>query len=126
MSSSVSAQRRAGLARRHRRVRNKVAGSAERPRLVVVRSARHIYAQVVDDDRGHTLTSASTLDTALRGEAEQGAGDKTARAAAVGRLVAERAQSLGVSAVVFDRGGRRYHGRIAALADAAREQGLRF
>ena len=126
MPSNVSSQRRVGLARRHRRVRNKVAGTAERPRLVVVRSARHIYAQVVDDDRGHTLTSASTLDAPLRGDAGAGVGDKTARAAAVGRLVAERAQSLGVQYVVFDRGGRRYHGRIAALADAAREQGLRF
>jgi large subunit ribosomal protein L18 len=126
MPSNVSAQRRASLARRHWRVRKKVAGTAERPRLVIVRSARHIYAQVVDDDRGHTLTSASTLDESLRGEAGRGAGDKTAQAAVVGRLVAERAQALGVSAVVFDRGGRRYHGRIAALADAAREQGLRF
>jgi len=126
MPSNVSSQRRVGLARRHRRVRNKVAGTAERPRLVVVRSARHIFAQVVDDDRGHTLTSASTLDAPLRGDAGPGVGDKTARAAAVGRLVAERAQSLGVQSVVFDRGGRRYHGRIAALADAAREQGLRF
>jgi large subunit ribosomal protein L18 len=126
MPSNVSSQRRVGLARRHWRVRKKVAGTAGRPRLVVVRSARHIYAQVVDDDRGHTLASASTLDAAFRGEAGQGAGDKTAQAAAVGRLVAERAQALGVDAVVFDRGGRRYHGRIAALADAAREQGLRF
>lgn len=122
MSTKVSAERRVRRLRRHVRVRKKVVGTSARPRLVVTRSARHIYAQVVDDGVGHTLASASTLDPSLRG----GAGDKTARAAAVGRLVAERARAAGVAAVVFDRGGRTYHGRIAALADAAREGGLEF
>ncbi len=122
MPTTFSAQRRLGLARRHARVRKKVSGTPARPRLVVNRSTRHIYAQVVDDLRGHTLASASTLDATLR-EVE---GDKKAAAAAVGRLLAERARAAGVEAVVFDRGGRRYHGRIAALADAAREGGLQF
>jgi large subunit ribosomal protein L18 len=103
-------------------VRKKVSGTPARPRLVVTRSARHIYAQVVDDVAGHTLASASTLDGSLRGAG----GDKTSRAALVGHLVAERARAAGVEAVVFDRGGRTYHGRLAALADAAREGGLKF
>lgn len=107
--------------RRHARVRKKVAGTSERPRLNVFRSAAHIYAQVIDDTAGHTLASASDLDKALAT-----AGDKTARAAAVGRLVAERAKSAGIEAVVFDRGGYKYHGRVRALAEAAREAGLRF
>ena len=119
---NVSSARRIGKARRHFRVRKKVAGSAVRPRLVVTRSARHIYAQVVDDLQGHTLAAASTLDTDLRG----GDGDKTARARKVGALVAERAKAAGIDAVVFDRGGNRYHGRVAALADGARENGLTF
>src|SRR3954451_12920223 len=114
---SVSGLRRLGRARRHFRVRKKVSGTPIRPRLVVTRSTRHIYAQVVDDLAGRTVASASTLDTTIRG----GEGDKTARARAVGTLVAERAKSAGIDAVVFDRGGNRYHGRIAALADAARE-----
>jgi large subunit ribosomal protein L18 len=122
MPSTVSATRRAGLARRHLRVRKKVTGTGQRPRLVVNRSSRHIYAQLVDDTQGHTLASASTLDATLR-EAD---GDKTAAAASVGRLIAERARAAGVEDVVFDRGGRRYHGRIAALANGAREAGLRF
>ncbi len=117
-----SAQRRIGRARRHFRVRKKVAGSAARPRLVVTRSARHIYAQVVDDLVGHTLAAASTLDADVRGTT----GDKKARAAAVGALVASRAKAAGIDTVVFDRGGNRYHGRIAALAEAAREGGLAF
>ncbi|MDQ6649098.1 MAG: 50S ribosomal protein L18 [Actinomycetota bacterium] len=111
-----------GRARRHFRVRKKVAGSAARPRLVVTRSARHIYAQVVDDLVGHTLAAASTLDADVRGTT----GDKKARAAAVGALVASRAKAAGIDTVVFDRGGNRYHGRIAALAEAAREGGLAF
>lgn len=119
-----SATRRFSRVRRHFRVRKKVSGSAARPRLVVTRSARHIYAQVVDDTRGHTLASASTLDPSVRGAVE--AGDKKARAASVGRLVAERAVGAGVDKVVFDRGGNTYSGRIAALADAAREGGLDF
>jgi large subunit ribosomal protein L18 len=122
MPSTISATRRAGVARRHFRVRKNVSGTAARPRLVVTRSARHIYAQVVDDTRGHTLASASTLDTTLR----SADGDKSKAAAAVGALIAERAKAAGVEAVVFDRGGRKYHGRIAALADGAREAGLRF
>ncbi len=120
--SKTAALRRAHRARRHLRVRKKVAGTAGRPRLVVFRSARHIYAQVIDDGAGHTLAAASTLDASLAG-AE---GDKTARARAVGRLVAQRATAAGIDKVVFDRGGNRYTGRIAALADAAREGGLDF
>ena len=108
--------------RRHIRVRKRVTGTAERPRLVVTRSNRGITAQVIDDNVGHTLASASTLDTTIRG-AE---GDKSAKAAQVGALVAERAKAAGIEAVVFDRGGNRYAGRIAALADAAREAGLKF
>jgi large subunit ribosomal protein L18 len=122
MPSTISAKRRAGVTRRHFRVRKRVTGSTARPRLVVTRSARHIYAQVVDDTRGHTLASASTLDVTVRGTE----GDKSKAAAAVGALIAERAKAVGIDAVVFDRGGRKYHGRIAALADGAREAGLRF
>jgi len=114
--------RRVGRARRHFRVRKNVAGSAERPRLVVTRSLRHITAQVVDDLKGHTLASASSIDASIRG-AE---GDKSAIARQVGTLLAERAKAAGVAKVVFDRGGNRYAGRIAALADAAREAGLEF
>jgi large subunit ribosomal protein L18 len=106
--------------RRHLRVRKKVAGTAVRPRLVVNRSARHIFVQIVDDTVGRTLASASTLDETIR-SAE---GDKTAKAKLVGALVAERAKSAGITAVVFDRGGYQYHGRVAALADSAREAGL--
>src|SRR4051794_884467 len=114
--------RRAARARRHLRVRKKVHGTSARPRLVVTRSTRHITAQVVDDVAHRTLVSASTLDASIRG----GDGDKKASAAAVGRLIAERAKAAGIDAVVFDRAGNRYHGRIAALADAAREGGLTF
>jgi len=106
--------------RRHLRVRKKVAGTTARPRLVVNRSARHIFVQVVDDTVGRTLVSASTLDESIR-SAE---GDKTAKAKLVGSLVAERAKNAGITAVVFDRGGYQYHGRVAALADSAREAGL--
>jgi large subunit ribosomal protein L18 len=115
---------RKGIARkrRHLRVRKKVAGTTARPRLVVNRSSRHMVAQVVDDTAGVTLASASTMDASLR----TAAGDKTEKARKVGELVAERAKAAGVSAVVFDRGGNRYHGRIAALADGARESGLEF
>jgi large subunit ribosomal protein L18 len=106
--------------RRHLRVRKRIAGTAERPRLVVTRSSRHVVAQVVDDTRGHTLASASTMEVDLRGLD----GDKTAKARRVGELLAERARAAGVEAVVFDRGGNRYHGRVAAVADGAREGGL--
>jgi large subunit ribosomal protein L18 len=122
MPSTISAVRRAGVKRRHFRVRKRVTGVATRPRLVVTRSARHIYAQIVDDTQGHTLVSASTLDVTLRGAD----GSKINAATAVGTLIAERAKEAGVETVVFDRGGRKYHGRIAALADGAREAGLRF
>lgn len=106
--------------RRHARVRKYVAGTAQRPRLVVSRSARHMVAQLVDDTAGRTLASASTLEADLR-SAE---GDKTAKARKVGELIAERGKSAGVTAVVFDRGGNKYHGRVAAVADGAREAGL--
>ena len=108
--------------RRHYRVRKKVRGSAARPRLAVFRSSKHITAQVIDDITGRTLAAASTHEKDLRTGAT---GNKTA-AASVGRLVAERAKAAGVSQVVFDRGGFLYHGRVAALADAAREAGLEF
>ena len=120
--AGVSAKRAVGKARRHFRVRRNVRGTAERPRLVVTRSTRHISAQIIDDLKGHTLVSASTLDASLRG-AE---GDKSSQAGKVGTLLAERAKAAGISKVVFDRGGNKYAGRIAALADAAREAGLEF
>jgi large subunit ribosomal protein L18 len=106
--------------RRHRRIRRKVAGTAERPRLCVFRSLRHIYAQLVDDDAGRTLVAASSHN--LDGES----GNNTKTAQDVGKLVAERAREKQIDAVIFDRGGYRYHGRIKALADAARENGLKF
>ena len=106
--------------RRHARLRKKVIGTEERPRLVVTRSARHVFVQVVDDSKGHTLASASTLESDLR----TFEGDKTAKSRKVGELIAERAKQAGVDAVVFDRGGNRYAGRIAAIADGAREGGL--
>jgi len=114
--------RAAAQAKRHLRVRKKVTGSPQRPRLVVNRSARHMFAQIVDDTAGRTLASASTLDAGIRG----GDGDKTARARQAGELLARRAAEAGIRAVVFDRGGYAYHGRLAALADAAREGGLDF
>ncbi|WP_433499609.1 50S ribosomal protein L18 [Sphaerimonospora sp. CA-214678] len=117
-----TAARVVSRARRHRRVRKKVVGTEQRPRLVVNRSARHLFVQIVDDTRGHTLVSASTMDASLRG-AE---GDKTDKAKKVGELLAQRAKTAGITAVVFDRGGNRYAGRIAALADSAREGGLEF
>jgi large subunit ribosomal protein L18 len=104
--------------RRHLRVRKKVEGSSARPRLAVTRSARNTFAQLIDDTAGNTLASASTLE--IRG----GEGDKTAKAKQVGMLLAERAVKAGISAAVFDRGGLAYHGRVAALADGAREGGL--
>ncbi len=106
--------------RRHLRVRKRVAGSAARPRLVVNRSAKNTFAQLVDDVSGSTLAAASTLDSSIR----TADGDKTAKARRAGALLAERAAQAGISAVVFDRGGYAYHGRIAALADGAREAGL--
>ncbi|MGH8824662.1 MAG: 50S ribosomal protein L18 [Jiangellaceae bacterium] len=108
--------------RRHLRVRKKITGSAASPRLVVTRSLRHMVAQVVDDSTGRTLASASSMETDLRGEA----GDKTAKARKVGELVAQRARTAGIGTVVFDRAGNRYHGRVAAVADGARDGGLKF
>jgi large subunit ribosomal protein L18 len=117
-----AAARRVGRARRHFRVRKDISGTPARPRLVVTRSLRHIVAQLVDDTQGRTLVSASTMDTSLRGAS----GTKSDLARQVGTLVADRAKAAGISKVVFDRGGSRYQGRIAALADAAREAGLEF
>jgi large subunit ribosomal protein L18 len=108
--------------RRHLRVRKKVSGTAGRPRLAVKRSARHIFAQLVDDGTGRTLASASTMDSGIK----DAGGDKTAKARRVGELLARRAQEANVAAAVFDRGGYAYHGRVAALADGAREGGLKL
>ena len=113
---SKSAQRN----RRHARLRKRVVGTESRPRLVVTRSARHVFVQVVDDSKGFTLASASTLETGLR----TFDGDKTAKAHKVGELVAERAKAAGIEAVVFDRGGSKYAGRVAAIAEGARKGGL--
>ena len=125
--ADISTTRRLGKKRRHFRVRKRVTGTPARPRLVVTRSSRHITAQIVDDTAGHTLVSASTLEADLRTAKSSGdGGDKSALARQVGALVAQRAQEKGVSTVVFDRGGNAYHGRIAALADSARENGLVF
>jgi large subunit ribosomal protein L18 len=118
----VSTARRLAKTRRHFRLRKKVAGSPERPRLSIHRSARHIHVQLIDDLAGRTLAAASSVETDVRALD----GDKKARAAKVGQLIAARATDAGISRVVFDRGGNNYHGRIAALADAAREAGLVF
>jgi large subunit ribosomal protein L18 len=122
LGKDISTRRRVAKARRHFRVRRKVSGTAERPRLAVTRSSRHIVAQLVDDLSGRTLAAATSLEADVRALD----GDKKARAAKVGQLVADRAKSAGITKVVFDRGGSDYHGRIAALADAAREAGLEF
>ncbi|WP_394939463.1 50S ribosomal protein L18 [Psychromicrobium sp. YIM B11713] len=106
--------------RRHLRVRKRISGTEARPRLVVNRSSRHMFVQVVDDTKGVTVASASTMEADLR----TFEGDKTAKAKRVGKLVAERAKKAGIEAVVFDRGGNKYHGRVAAVADGAREGGL--
>ncbi|CCH76253.1 ribosomal protein L18 [Nostocoides japonicum T1-X7] len=112
--------RSAARGRRHNRVRKFVTGTAARPRLVVSRSSRHVFVQVVDDTVGRTVASASTMEADLRSFD----GDKTAKARKVGELVAERARSAGIEAVVFDRAGNKYHGRVAAIAEGAREGGL--
>lgn len=109
-------------ARRAFRVRKKVSGTASRPRLVVSRSSRHLFVQVIDDIQGKTLAYASTMEADLRADK----GDKTAKSKAIGALIASRAKAAGVSTVVFDRAGNKYHGRIAAVADSARENGLEF
>ena len=112
--------KQAARGRRHARLRKKIVGTVERPRLVVTRSARHLFVQVIDDSKGHTLASASTMEAELRGLE----GDKTAKAKRVGELIAERAKQAGIESVVFDRGGNKYAGRVAAIADGAREAGL--
>jgi len=117
-----TASRTKGRLQRQVRGRKKIAGTSERPRLVVTRSSKHISVQVVDDLAGRTLVAASSMEADLRTLS----GDKTAKAKRVGELVAERAKGAGIESVVFDRGGNKYHGRIAALADAAREGGLTF
>ncbi|AVZ40051.1 MULTISPECIES: 50S ribosomal protein L18 [unclassified Dietzia] len=122
LGTDVSTARRVSRARRHYRLRKKVAGTPQRPRLVVNRSSRHIHAQIIDDQAGHTLAAASTIEAEVRTLE----GDKKDRSAKVGQLLAERAKAAGIDAVVFDRGGNKYHGRIASLADAAREGGLEF
>jgi large subunit ribosomal protein L18 len=112
------------LRRRRRRVRKKVSGTSERPRLSIFRSLNHVYAQVIDDSLGRTLASASSRDEEIKADLESK--NKTERAGIVGGLIARRARDRGIETVVFDRGGRQYHGRVKALAEAAREVGLRF
>ena len=121
--SDIAKARRQGRIRRHRRVRKKVHGTAARPRLAVYRSNKHISAQLIDDDAGVTLAAASSTEASQRTE---GTGGSVAAATRVGELVAERAKAAGVSTVVFDRGGYAYHGRVAAIAEAARTAGLEF
>ncbi|HEY3896367.1 MAG TPA: 50S ribosomal protein L18 [Pseudonocardiaceae bacterium] len=122
VGKDISTRRRVARSRRHFRLRKRVSGSAARPRLVVNRSSRHIAVQLVDDVAGHTLAAASSIESDVRALD----GDKKAKAVKVGELIAARAKTIGVDRVVFDRGGYAYHGRIAALADAAREAGLEF
>ena len=125
-SNSVAKDKNARRMRlvRHARVRKKVSGTLERPRLCVFRSLRHIYAQIIDDSEGHTLVSASSHETISEGSGA--AGPKVDVSVAVGKMVAERAKSQGITTVVFDRGGYRFHGRVKAFADGAREGGLQF
>ena len=122
VGTTASAARRAARLRRHARLRKKVVGTAQRPRLVVNRSSRHIHVQLVDDATGTTLAAASSIEADVRAVE----GDKKARAKRVGQLIAARAKAAGIETIVFDRGGNTYGGRIAALADAARENGLTF
>ena len=122
VGQSVAAARRTARLRRHARLRKKVSGTAERPRLVVHRSSRHIHVQLVNDLNGTTLAAASSIEADVRAVE----GDKKAHSMRVGQLIAERAKAAGIDTVVFDRGGYTYGGRIAALGDAARESGLRF
>lgn len=122
VGQSVSATRRVSRLRRHARLRKKIAGTGQRPRLVINRSARHIHVQLVNDEDGTTVAAASSIEDDVRSLQ----GDKKARSVRVGQLIAERAKAAGIDSVVFDRGGYTYGGRIAALADAARENGLQF
>lgn len=121
--SDIAKARREGRIRRHRRVRKKVHGTAARPRLAVYRSNKHISVQLIDDDAGRTIAAASTVEADQR---SAGNGSTVAAASRVGELVAERAKAAGVTQVVFDRGGYAYHGRVAAIAEAARNAGLEF
>ena len=122
VGKDISTRRRVARARRHYRLRKNISGTAETPRLVVHRTSRHMHVQIIDDTKGHTLAAASTTEPDVRALD----GDKKARGARVGELVAERAKAAGVESVVFDRGGYQYHDRVAALAEAAREGGLKF
>lgn len=119
-------QKRSRRIRAHGRVRNRIRGTGARPRLAVFRSLQHLYAQVIDDEQGKTLAQASTLDKEVLGKIEGGSKSSKAAAKVVGQVIAERAKSHGVEAVVFDRGGFIYHGRIKEIADGARESGLQF
>ncbi|MDA3012905.1 MAG: 50S ribosomal protein L18 [Actinomycetota bacterium] len=121
--TKISNQRRTGRLRRHTRVRKKIYGTAERPRLSLYRSNKHLILQVIDDDRGVTIASATSVEADVR---KAGSGSTVAAATQLGRLVAERAKAAGVNKVVFDRGGYLYQGRVAAVAEAAREAGLEF
>ena len=120
VGKDISSRRREARARRHFRIRKTLRGTPQTPRLVVHRTARHLHAQLIDDLAGHTLAAASTM------EIRDAEGDKKARGAEVGKLIAQRAKDAGIEAVVFDRAGYKYHGRVAAFADAAREGGLKF
>ena len=122
VGKDISTRRRTARARRHFRIRKTLSGTPETPRLVVHRTSRHMHAQVIDDVAGHTLVAASTMEADVRAME----GDKKARGAKVGQLIAERAKAAGIEKVVFDRAGYKYHGRVAALAEAAREGGLQF
>ena len=122
VGKDISTRRRIARQRRHYRLRKNISGTAETPRLVVHRTSRHMHVQLIDDVAGHTLAAASTTEADIRAME----GDKKARGARIGELIAKRAKAAGVETVVFDRGGYQYHGRVAALADAAREGGLKF
>ena len=122
VGKDISTRRRVASNRRHYRLRKNISGTPETPRLVVHRTSRHMHVQIIDDVAGHTLAAASTTEPEIRAME----GDKKARGARIGALVAERAKAAGIEAVVFDRGGYQYHGRVAAVADAAREGGLKF
>ena len=122
VGKDISPRRRVARNRRHYRLRKNISGTPETPRLVVHRTSRHMHVQIIDDVAGHTLAAASTTEPEIRAME----GDKKARGARIGALVAERAKAAGIEAVVFDRGGYQYHGRVAAVADAAREGGLKF
>ena len=122
VGKDIATRRRVARARRHFRIRKTLRGTPEAPRLVVHRSSRHMHVQIIDDLAGHTLAAASSIEPEVRAVE----GDKKAKGAKVGQLIAERAKAAGIEQVVFDRGGYEYHGRVAALADAAREGGLKF